>query len=411
MATKLLAHGMGTFYKDCEHAQSRWSKCPHEYKIRYRSAAGKQTEEAGFSTQEKAIARLTRVYQEKKAAPRNQSKAERIQKYGAMQFREYTAEWKAGQRDLAESSLRTLESLLEHHILPTLGSRRMSTFDHKVVDNSIRTMERNGEAFAVNLNNLVASDVYRVTQQVKQTTKTYGRLKHRKPTDYRHAPFPARDRDCPQVFWLLASTVNELFSPRRTSSRTGLRATPCSCTSPPLRRARRHSPASALAYNRGDSRPSVPVGAPTATAATTSRGPRRPSRAAGALVTMPFGPSAERCVQKRSGPGPRSGRSGDRAVSQRAGGRPDTVSRIRAALPDEFPGVSPTTVRPPSNAVAPHCGVLVVNLARQYAGHDRLPVGERGHSYFSRRAVGGRCSRPACRCPRSIVADGRPHLR
>ncbi|MGW1939558.1 hypothetical protein [Streptomyces goshikiensis] len=41
MATKSLAHGMCTFYKDCEHAQSRWSKCPHEYKIRYRSAAGK----------------------------------------------------------------------------------------------------------------------------------------------------------------------------------------------------------------------------------------------------------------------------------------------------------------------------------------------------------------------------------
>ncbi|MFF1498260.1 site-specific integrase [Streptomyces sp. NPDC058304] len=129
MATKSLAHGMGTFFKDCEHPQSRWSKCPHEYTIRYRSAAGKQTEEAGFSTQDKAIDRLTTVYQEKKAAPRNQGKAERIQKYGAMQFREYTAEWKAGQRDLAESSLRTLESLLENHILPTLGSRRMSTFD------------------------------------------------------------------------------------------------------------------------------------------------------------------------------------------------------------------------------------------------------------------------------------------
>ncbi|MFF1781618.1 hypothetical protein ACIQK5_14945 [Streptomyces virginiae] len=72
---------------------------------------GRQTEEAGFSTQEKAIARLTAVYQEKKAAPRNRSKADRIQKYGAMQFREYTTEWKAGQRDLAESSLRTLESV------------------------------------------------------------------------------------------------------------------------------------------------------------------------------------------------------------------------------------------------------------------------------------------------------------
>ncbi|MFI0907075.1 hypothetical protein ACH4TE_26685 [Streptomyces sioyaensis] len=59
MATKTLARGMGTFFKDCEHPQSRWSKCPHEYKIRYRNAAGKQTQEAGFATQDKAISRLT----------------------------------------------------------------------------------------------------------------------------------------------------------------------------------------------------------------------------------------------------------------------------------------------------------------------------------------------------------------
>ncbi|MGW6865368.1 hypothetical protein [Streptomyces sp. NPDC054901] len=103
MATKSLAHGMGAFFKDCEHPQTRWSKCPHEHTIRYRSAAGKQTEEAGFSTQDKAIDRLTTVYQEKKAAPRNQGKAERIQKYGAVRFHEYTAEWKARRRDLAES--------------------------------------------------------------------------------------------------------------------------------------------------------------------------------------------------------------------------------------------------------------------------------------------------------------------
>ncbi|MGW6992780.1 tyrosine-type recombinase/integrase [Streptomyces sp. NPDC054946] len=98
------------------------------------------------------MARLTAVYQEKKAAPRNRSKAARIQKCGAMQFHEYTAEWKAGQRDLTESSVRTLESLLEHHILPTLGSRRMSTFDHQVVDGFIRTMERNGAGLATQSN-------------------------------------------------------------------------------------------------------------------------------------------------------------------------------------------------------------------------------------------------------------------
>lgn len=61
MAARALARGMGTFFRDCEHPESRWSKCPHEYKIRYRNASGKQTEEAGFATQDRAIARLTEM--------------------------------------------------------------------------------------------------------------------------------------------------------------------------------------------------------------------------------------------------------------------------------------------------------------------------------------------------------------
>ncbi|MER6516747.1 hypothetical protein ABT246_07745 [Streptomyces sp. NPDC001553] len=107
------------------------------------------------------------AYQEKKAAPRNQGKTERIQKHGAMQFREYTVEWKAGRRDLAQSSLRTLKSLLEHCIRPTLGSRRMSTFDHKVVDGFIHTLERNGAGLATQSNGFdkvksVLLDAYRL---------------------------------------------------------------------------------------------------------------------------------------------------------------------------------------------------------------------------------------------------------
>ncbi|MEU4213201.1 tyrosine-type recombinase/integrase [Streptomyces sp. NPDC026206] len=273
MATKPLPRGMGTFFKECEHPQSRWSKCPHLYKIRYRAASGKQAEESGFANQDKAITRLTEIYNEKKAAPRNQARAERIAKYGAMRFGEYAAEWKAGQRDLAESSLHHLDSLLEHHLFPALESRRMKTFDHKVVDGVIRTMERNGaglatqanafdklksillhahrlglfhenplegvkppqydpkravipsvaqlreiraagddtfmlfadlmsgcgmrngEAAAVNLNNIVADEVYRITEQVNQMTKEYGRLKHRKTGDYRDVPLPARVRE------------------------------------------------------------------------------------------------------------------------------------------------------------------------------------------------------------------------
>lgn len=273
MAAKALARGMGTFFKDCEHPASRWAKCPHFYKVRYRGPGGNQVEESGFLDRDKAIARLTSVYNAKKAAPANQAKSERIEKYGQMRFREYTAEWKAGQRHLAVASLSHLDSLLQHHIFPALATRRMSTFDHKVVDSFIRTMERNGvglapqsnaydklksilldahrlglfddnpllgvkppqydpkravipspaqlqalrgagddafrlivglmsgcglrngEAAAVNVNNVVADDVYRVTEQVNQSTKRYDRLKHRKLGEYRDVPLPQRTKN------------------------------------------------------------------------------------------------------------------------------------------------------------------------------------------------------------------------
>jgi integrase len=234
--------------------------------------AGKQVKESGFATQDKAIARLTEIYNAKRAAPRGQAKAERIARYGAMRFEEYAKEWKAGQRDLGPASVVHLESLLSIHLLPLLGSRRMTAFDHKVVEGFIQTMERNGvglaaqanafdklkailldanrlglfddnpvagvkppqydpkrvvipspeqlrqirtagddsfllvtdlmsgcgmrngEAFAVNLNNIVADDVYRITEQVNRTTCQYERLKHRKAGEYRDVPLPARVR-------------------------------------------------------------------------------------------------------------------------------------------------------------------------------------------------------------------------
>ncbi|MFH8381559.1 hypothetical protein ACH4E7_11520 [Kitasatospora sp. NPDC018058] len=80
MATTGLTRGMGSFFKECEHPESRWSKCPHEYKIRYRNAAGRQTEESGFATQDKAKTRLAEVYHARKNSPQSQRKAERIQK-------------------------------------------------------------------------------------------------------------------------------------------------------------------------------------------------------------------------------------------------------------------------------------------------------------------------------------------
>lgn len=56
MATLNLVRGMGSFVKECGHPESRWPRYPHEYKIRYRNAAGRQTEESGFATQDKAKA-------------------------------------------------------------------------------------------------------------------------------------------------------------------------------------------------------------------------------------------------------------------------------------------------------------------------------------------------------------------
>jgi hypothetical protein len=142
MATRALARGKGTFFKDCEHPESRWSKCPHPYKIRYRNAAGNQAEESGFATQDAAKVRLMKIYNEKTSQPQSQARAERIAKYGPMRFEEYAREWKEGQRHLAASSIRHLDSLFEHHIFPVLGSRKMASFDHKVVDVFIRAMER-----------------------------------------------------------------------------------------------------------------------------------------------------------------------------------------------------------------------------------------------------------------------------
>lgn len=65
MTLLALPRGTGSFFTECEHPRSRWSKCPHLYEIRFRGGRG-------------------------------QAKAQRVAKYGAMRFGEYAAEWKAG---------------------------------------------------------------------------------------------------------------------------------------------------------------------------------------------------------------------------------------------------------------------------------------------------------------------------
>ncbi|WP_435131658.1 tyrosine-type recombinase/integrase [Actinacidiphila sp. bgisy144] len=152
MASRTLARGMGTYLKSCDHPEARWSKCPHPYTIRYRDTSGKQTEESGFTTQDAAVERLADVYKAKKTQRHDRSRAERIKKYSAMTFADYRAEWRSGQRHLAKSSLRHLDSLLVHHLLPAFGSRRMGSFDHKVVDHFIQTMERSNVGLATQAN-------------------------------------------------------------------------------------------------------------------------------------------------------------------------------------------------------------------------------------------------------------------
>jgi len=155
MATTGLTRGMGSIFKECEHPESRWSKCPHEYKIRYRNAAGRQAEESGFSNQEQAKSRPAEVYHSRKNSPQSRRKAERIQKYGAMPFSAYAAAWLKGQRAQGPTSLRNIESILKIHLLPGLGSRRMGTFDHKVVEAFIESMERNGVGLGAQTNPFV----------------------------------------------------------------------------------------------------------------------------------------------------------------------------------------------------------------------------------------------------------------
>ncbi|MFE6068631.1 tyrosine-type recombinase/integrase [Streptomyces sp. NPDC056525] len=49
---------------------------------------------------------------------------------------------------------------------------------------------RNGEARAVNVNNVVAKDVYRVNEQIHSNTHKPAKLKHRKTGEFREVPLP-----------------------------------------------------------------------------------------------------------------------------------------------------------------------------------------------------------------------------
>ncbi|MFJ6859044.1 tyrosine-type recombinase/integrase [Streptomyces werraensis] len=265
-----LARGVGSFFKDCGCA--RPSRCPHPYTIRFRNGLGKQSEEGGFGRQDDAIERLTQIYTEKKrTAP---SVAEARRELGQKTVAEYAKEWRFRQRKMTEYSTgEHVDSSLNVHIFPRLGSRKLNTVTPLVVERFLDALEadgvgrgnqvnifrilktilrdafdkgamaddpvkgvqepeyvrervvipsleyvkqalvvagddlameivmmagcglRNGEARAVNINNVVADDVYRVHEQIHSNTHRPAKLKHRKVGEFREVPLPRSVRE------------------------------------------------------------------------------------------------------------------------------------------------------------------------------------------------------------------------
>ncbi|MEU9930465.1 tyrosine-type recombinase/integrase [Streptomyces anulatus] len=260
-----LARGMGSFFKECDCAKP--TRCPHPYTIRFRDALGKQREESGYDTQDDAIERLTEVYKEKKStAP---SVAEARRELGQQTIEEYAKQWRPRQRKMTEYSTgEHVDSSINVHIVPRLGSRKLNSVTPIVVErfldeletdkvgrgnqvNIFRTLKailrdaygkgamaddpvkgvqepeyvrekvvipslayvkraltvadehlaleivmmvgcglRNGEARAVNVNSVVADDVYQVHEQIHSNTHKPAKLKHRKAGEFREVPLP-----------------------------------------------------------------------------------------------------------------------------------------------------------------------------------------------------------------------------
>jgi integrase len=279
-----LARGMGSFFKDCDCAKP--TRCPHPYTIRFRDALGKQREETGYGTQDGAIERLTQLYAEKKrTAP---SVAEARRELGQQTVEEYAKQWRPRQRRMTEYSTgEHVDSSINVHIIPRLGSRKLNSVTPITVErfldeleadgvgrgnqvNIFRTLKailrdaygkgamvddpakgvqepeyvrekvvipslpyvkkalavadellaleivmmagcglRNGEARAVNVNNVVADDVYRVHQQIHSNTHKPAKLKHRKAGEFREVPLPRSVREAMERYEEKHGTTKE----------------------------------------------------------------------------------------------------------------------------------------------------------------------------------------------------------
>lgn len=167
MAARTLARGMGTFFKECTCKAP--TRCPHPYKIRYRDAAGKQREESGYGTQDKATARLTELYQSKKGAQKaGPSDGENI---AAQSLEDFASNWISHRaRGLKDNSVESYERALTVHIAPRLGSRKIGTFTASTVDNFVGDMMLDDVGSAAQVN------AYKVLRLVINSARRRGAL-------------------------------------------------------------------------------------------------------------------------------------------------------------------------------------------------------------------------------------------
>ncbi|MFJ8666267.1 hypothetical protein [Streptomyces sp. NPDC093600] len=116
------------------------TRCPHPYTIRFRDALGKQREESGYDTQDDAIERLTAIYAEKKStAP---SVAEARRELGQQRVEEYAKQWRPRQRKMTEYSTgEHVDSSINVHIVPRLGSRKLNSVTPIVVERFLDELE------------------------------------------------------------------------------------------------------------------------------------------------------------------------------------------------------------------------------------------------------------------------------
>ncbi|MFD5544523.1 hypothetical protein ACFWIJ_43675 [Streptomyces sp. NPDC127079] len=119
MATQLI-RGMGSFLKNC--ACSRQNRCPDPYVVRYRDATGRQCEETGYTTQQSALERLTKICHDKRTTPRQQADIKR--EIGKERFGDYASTWLSRQRHYAPGSIRSVRQVLNSQVLRVLESRR-----------------------------------------------------------------------------------------------------------------------------------------------------------------------------------------------------------------------------------------------------------------------------------------------